>query len=209
MITFNRDGSISNSLVQFNKPTLIKLSQPLRGPVDSNLLNFVHQFPQLYRWNAHECQHLFWNVTDRRKCSLKNNATTYFPKGKLHLKPSTMAKCGDFWLWQHKNYPGCQILRCEHFWFGILWQTSRQSLCIWYWNSRHSQKMKQDGGVCEQMPRQWHLLMGVAVASARPYANHLHLTPDRLPCQHLINQFLALSFFCLFFYFFFLFITGY
>jgi len=60
--------------------------------------------------------------------------------------------------------------------------------------------MKQDGSVCEQMPRQWHLLMGVA--SARPFANHLHLTPDRLPCQHLINQFLALSFLLFIFLFF-------
>ena len=30
---------------------------------------------------------------------------------------------------------------------------------------------------------------GVAVASARPHANHFHLTPDRQPCQHLITQF--------------------
>ena len=29
---------------------------------------------------------------------------------------------------------------------------------------------------------------GVAVASARPYANHLHFAPDRQPCQHLITQ---------------------
>jgi len=28
---------------------------------------------------------------------------------------------------------------------------------------------------------------GVAVASARPHANHLHLTPDRQPCRHLIK----------------------
>jgi len=28
----------------------------------------------------------------------------------------------------------------------------------------------------------------VAVVSAGPYANHLHLTPDRQPCQHLITQ---------------------
>jgi len=31
---------------------------------------------------------------------------------------------------------------------------------------------------------------GVAVASAGPYANHLHLAPDRLPCQYLSTQFL-------------------
>jgi len=30
---------------------------------------------------------------------------------------------------------------------------------------------------------------GVAVASARPYANHLHLALDRQPYQHLITQF--------------------
>ena len=30
---------------------------------------------------------------------------------------------------------------------------------------------------------------GVAVASAEPYANHLHLAPDRQPCQHLITRF--------------------
>jgi len=30
---------------------------------------------------------------------------------------------------------------------------------------------------------------GVAVASAEPYANHLHLTPDRQPHQHLITEF--------------------
>jgi len=29
-----------------------------------------------------------------------------------------------------------------------------------------------------------------AVASARPYANNLHLAADRWPCQHLIAQFL-------------------
>jgi len=29
----------------------------------------------------------------------------------------------------------------------------------------------------------------MAVASAGPYANHLHLTPDRYPCQHVITQF--------------------
>jgi len=32
-------------------------------------------------------------------------------------------------------------------------------------------------------------MMGVAVASAGPYANHLHLTPERQPHQHLITQF--------------------
>jgi len=31
----------------------------------------------------------------------------------------------------------------------------------------------------------------VAVASAGPYANHLHLAPDREPRQHLITQFLT------------------
>jgi len=31
---------------------------------------------------------------------------------------------------------------------------------------------------------------GVAVASAGPYTNHLHLTPDRSPCQHLVTQLL-------------------
>ena len=30
---------------------------------------------------------------------------------------------------------------------------------------------------------------GVAVAAARPYASHLHLAPDRQPCQHLITVF--------------------
>jgi len=30
---------------------------------------------------------------------------------------------------------------------------------------------------------------GVAVASAGPYANHLHLAADRQPRQHLINLF--------------------
>jgi len=30
----------------------------------------------------------------------------------------------------------------------------------------------------------------VAVASAVPHANNLHLTPDRYPRQHLITQFL-------------------
>jgi len=30
---------------------------------------------------------------------------------------------------------------------------------------------------------------GLAVASAGPYANNLHLTSDRQPCQHLIIQF--------------------
>jgi len=30
---------------------------------------------------------------------------------------------------------------------------------------------------------------GVAIASDGPYANHLHLAPDRLPCQHHITQF--------------------
>jgi len=30
---------------------------------------------------------------------------------------------------------------------------------------------------------------GVAVASAGPYANHLHFAPDRQPHQHLITQF--------------------
>ena len=29
----------------------------------------------------------------------------------------------------------------------------------------------------------------MAVASAGPYANHLHLAPDRQVCQHLIIQF--------------------
>ena len=29
----------------------------------------------------------------------------------------------------------------------------------------------------------------VAVASAGPYANYLHLAPDRQPCQHFINHF--------------------
>jgi len=33
----------------------------------------------------------------------------------------------------------------------------------------------------------------VAVASAGPYANHLHLTADRYPRQHLITQFLQYS----------------
>jgi len=28
----------------------------------------------------------------------------------------------------------------------------------------------------------------VAVTSAGQYANHLHLAPDRQPCQHLITQ---------------------
>jgi len=31
---------------------------------------------------------------------------------------------------------------------------------------------------------------GMAMASARPYANHLHLAPDRSPCQYLTTQFL-------------------
>jgi len=31
---------------------------------------------------------------------------------------------------------------------------------------------------------------GVAVASSGPYANHLHLAPDRQPYQYLITQFL-------------------
>jgi len=31
-------------------------------------------------------------------------------------------------------------------------------------------------------------MMGVAVASAGPYANHLHLVPDRQPRQHNITQ---------------------
>ena len=30
----------------------------------------------------------------------------------------------------------------------------------------------------------------MAVASAGPYANHLHLAPDRKPCQYLTTQFL-------------------
>jgi len=30
----------------------------------------------------------------------------------------------------------------------------------------------------------------MTVASAGPYANHLHLAPDRQPCQHLITHFL-------------------
>jgi len=30
---------------------------------------------------------------------------------------------------------------------------------------------------------------GVALASAGPYENHLHLAPDTQPCQHLIAQF--------------------
>jgi len=29
---------------------------------------------------------------------------------------------------------------------------------------------------------------GVAVASAGPYVNHLHLAPDRQPHEHLITQ---------------------
>jgi len=33
-------------------------------------------------------------------------------------------------------------------------------------------------------------VFGTAVASAAPYANNLHLTPDRQPQQHLITQFL-------------------
>jgi len=33
----------------------------------------------------------------------------------------------------------------------------------------------------------------VAVTSARPYANHLHLAPDRYPLQHLITQFLQIG----------------
>jgi len=32
-------------------------------------------------------------------------------------------------------------------------------------------------------------VLGMAVASAGPYANNLHLAPDRRPHQHLINQF--------------------
>jgi len=32
-------------------------------------------------------------------------------------------------------------------------------------------------------------MMGVAVASAEPHANHLHLGPDRYPHQYLITQF--------------------
>ena len=37
-----------------------------------------------------------------------------------------------------------------------------------------------------------------AVASAGPYANYLHLAPDRLPHQHLITKFLqaGCSFWC-------------
>jgi len=30
---------------------------------------------------------------------------------------------------------------------------------------------------------------GVAVTSAGPYANYLHLAPDGQPCQHLVTQF--------------------
>jgi len=30
---------------------------------------------------------------------------------------------------------------------------------------------------------------GVAVTSAGPYEHHLHLSPERYPCQHLITQF--------------------
>jgi len=30
----------------------------------------------------------------------------------------------------------------------------------------------------------------VGVTSAEPYANHLHLAPDRQPCQHHITQIL-------------------
>jgi len=33
-------------------------------------------------------------------------------------------------------------------------------------------------------------MMGKAVASAGPYANNLHLGPDRQPHQHLITKFL-------------------
>jgi len=32
---------------------------------------------------------------------------------------------------------------------------------------------------------------GMAVASAGPYANHLHLAPDRQPHQHVITQYLT------------------
>jgi len=31
-------------------------------------------------------------------------------------------------------------------------------------------------------------MIGVAVASAGPYANHLHLAPERLPRQYLTTQ---------------------
>jgi len=34
-------------------------------------------------------------------------------------------------------------------------------------------------------------MMGLAVASAGPYAIHLHLTPDREPRQHFITQFVT------------------
>jgi len=32
-------------------------------------------------------------------------------------------------------------------------------------------------------------MMGLALALAGPYANHLHLTPDRQPCQYPTTQF--------------------
>jgi len=35
--------------------------------------------------------------------------------------------------------------------------------------------------------------MALAVASAAPYVSHLHLTPDRQLCQHLITQFYRLD----------------
>ena len=34
-------------------------------------------------------------------------------------------------------------------------------------------------------------MMGVAVASAGPYANHLHIAADRQPRQYLTTQFLG------------------
>jgi len=46
---------------------------------------------------------------------------------------------------------------------------------------------------CPGQPRQAGTTKddGVAVASAGPYANRLHRTPDRQPRQHLIAQFSA------------------
>jgi len=49
------------------------------------------------------------------------------------------------------------------------------------WISRHQKKTILDFNEARDD--------GVAVASAGPFANHLHLMPDRQPCQHLITQF--------------------
>jgi len=54
------------------------------------------------------------------------------------------------------------------------------------WVSQY-QKCKNQSGF-EWGKRQWGL--GLTVASAGPYANNLHLAPDRQPHQHLITQFL-------------------